>query len=228
MTQQLNDERAAALRRLIVELPEQTLAAQRTRLGTGRRLVLGTAALGLGASIVVLALEAGPGGVPEAVPPQSSGEPVGGSSSGMGSRVKMYSSLDELAADSGAIVVGVVVDQQPGPDGTTVSTVEVERSFRPAALGRTSPEPTVEVPDGSTVRVRAFGGVTSSLPSASLEPGGRYLLFLSPTGLASADDDEFFITGVVAGIYEAQGDRYVRAADDGDTLPGELGESDLR
>ena len=225
MTQQLKDERSAALRELLVDLPTRAPAFRgEVRM---KRLALSIAAVGLGASVVVLAINAAPGGAPEAVPTESSGDPAAGPSTGMGSRVRMYSSLDELISDSGAIVTGVVVDRQPGPDGTIMFTIDVERSFTPAALGAASPTPIPAVPDGSAVRVRTFGGVVSSLPSAPLEPGGRYLLFLTPTGLPAADDDDFFITGVVAGIYEAEGDRYVRAADGGDTLPQELGEEDL-
>ena len=227
MTQQFDDERSAALRELLVDLPNRTPASRPGAVRV-KRLALSTAALGLGASVVVLAINAGPGGAPEAVPTESSGDPAAGpSTTGMGSRVKMYSSLDELVSDSGAIVTGAVVDQQPGPDGTTVFTIGVDQVFTPAALGATSPTPIAAVPDGSTVRVRTFGRVASSLPSVPLEPGGRYLLFLSPTGLPSAEEDEFFITGVIAGVYEAEGDRYVRAADDGDTLPQELREEDL-
>jgi hypothetical protein len=223
---QLSDKRSTALRELLVDLPNQTPASP-PRTVVMKRVVLSAAALGLGASVLILAMEGGTGGVPEAVPRESSGDPIAGPSTSIGSRVRMYSSLDELIADSGAVLVGTVADQRPGPDGTTVSTVNVERVFNPAALGSTSPVAPVTVPEGATVRVRTFGGVASSLPSAPLEQGGRYLLFLSPTGLPSADEDEFFITGVVAGIYESEGDRYVRAANDGDTLPGELRETDL-
>ena len=222
MTQQLSDERSTALRQMLVDLPNQTSASRPAGVVALQRLALGTAVVGLGASILVLALNPGSGGVPEALAPESSGEPGVGPSVGMGSRVKMYTSLDELIADSGAVVAGTVVDQQPGPDGTTVATVDVERTFVPEGLGSTSLTPTVQVPEGSAVRVRTFGGVVTSLPSAPLEPGGSYLLFLSPTGLPSADEDEFFITGVIAGIYEADGNRYVRAADDGDALPAEV------
>ena len=223
---QLSDERSAALRELLVDLPNETTASRPGAL-VMKRVALSAAAVGLGASVLILAMEGGPGVVPGAVPTESVGDPLAGPSTGMGSRVVMYSSLDELIADSGAVLVGTVVDQGPGPDGTTVSTVEVERAFNPAELGSTSPEPPVSVRSGTTVQVRTFGDAASSLPSAPLQPGERYLLFLTPTGLPSAEDDEFFVTGVVAGIYEAQGDRYVRSADDGDTLPETLREDDL-
>lgn len=227
MTQQPDPTRSAALRDLLVDVASGAPTPRREG-ALVKRAALGAAALSVGAVALVIALQATPNQTEEAVPADPPGDSVTGPSTGIGSRVKMYTSLEELIADSGAVVVGVVADQQPGDDGTTISTIDVEQSFAPAGLGSTSPSPPVPVAEGTAVRVRTFSATTSSLPSTALEAGSRYLLFLTPTGLPSAADDEFFITGVVAGIYEAQGDRFVRASDDGDQLPPELHGSDLR
>lgn len=226
MTQQPDPGRSAALRELLVDVASGAPAPWREGVVL-KRTALVAAAVSVGAVVLVVAFQATPNEIEEAVPAEPPGHSVTGPSAGVGARVKMYASLEELISDSGAVVVGVIADQQPGDDGTTIVTLEVERSFTPAALGSTSPEPPVPVTGGSVIRVRTFGGAVTSLPSAPLETGGRYLLFLTPTGLPSAGDDEFFVTGVVAGIYKAQGDGFARDADDGDDLPAELRESDL-
>lgn len=227
MTQQRSDDRTSALRAMLVELPTGQRLATRSGTDTMRRVLLTTAAIGLVASAAVLVIQPSPSADPGSQPPVSPGGEVPGPSTGSASRVTLYGSLDELVADSGAVVAGTVVEQGPGPDGTTVSTIDVARVFAPSTLGSTSPEPVVQVPESGTVRVRTFGGAVSSVPTTSLVPGATYLLFLTPTGLPNAEDDEFFITGVVAGLYEAQGDRYVQVAHDGDVLPEDLTAEDL-
>ncbi|SFI79151.1 MULTISPECIES: hypothetical protein [Microbacterium] len=228
MKDQQRDERSAALRELLVNLPSSTTASRPMRAVSMTRFAVGTATLGVGVSIVALALSMGAGDVPGGALPEPSSPPRAEPSTGIGSRVRMYSSVEELISDSGAVVSGMLVDQKPGPDGTTEWTVEVKRTFTPATLGATAPTSTVTVAEGSTLRVRTFDSMTASVPGAPLDLGSRYLLFLSPTGLPSAGDDEFFITGVSAGVYEVVGDRYVRATDGGDTLPEELHNDDLR
>ncbi len=225
MTQQTQD-RTTALRELLVELPSRT----RPGLRPAGRLPMIVATAAIGAVAIGTVLTTAQLSAPKSadVNPPVTSDPIAGPSTGSGSRVRMYASLDELIADSGAIILGSVTEQHPGPDGTTVSTIAVERSFTPPDLGKTSLEPPVDVVAGNSISVRTFGGMTSSLPAASLTPGARYLLFLSPTGLPSAGDDEFFVTGVVAGIYEAKADRYLRASNDGDLLPEEIGGEDLR
>ncbi|MFH8253137.1 hypothetical protein ACH3VR_22410 [Microbacterium sp. B2969] len=229
MTSEPDPDRAAALRSLLVETATTGPGPRRDASVVGKRAALAAAAVSVGAVVLVVALQSAPGRTPDAVPTPTDpgGDSVAGPSTGMGSRVKLYASLQELISDSGAVVTGTVVTEQVGEDGTTVFTLDVERSFTPEALGSTSPEPVVPVHEGSAVRVRTFGGTTTSLPSAALTVGGHYLLFLTPTGLGSAGEDEFFITGVVAGVYESSGDHFLRVANDGDDLPAELRESDI-
>lgn len=227
MTQQPDPARSAALRDLLVDVASGAPTPRRQGGVFVKRAALAAAALSVGAVVLIVALQTAPSKTEEAVPTDPPGDSVTGPATGMASRAKLYTSLDELISDSGAVVIGVVAEQQTDDDGTIVVTVDVEQSHTPGTLGSTSPEAPVPVATGSTVRVRTFGGLTSSLPSAPLENGGTYLLFLTPTGLPSAGDDEFFVTGVVAGIYKAQGDRFVRVFDDGDQLPAELHEDDL-
>ncbi|WP_243073714.1 hypothetical protein [Microbacterium sp. SS28] len=229
MTDQPDPERTAALRTLLVETATRAPAQRRDDSVVGKRAALAVAALSVGAVVLVVALQSAPGGTQDAVPTptEPAGDSVTGPSTGMGSRVKLYTSLQELIADSGAVVSGVVTAEQMGEDGATVFTLDVERSFTPEVLGSTSPEPAVPVAEGTVVHVRTFGGMTSSVPSATLQVGDRYLLFLTPTGLNGAAADEFFITGMVAGIYFSADDHYARMVDDGDDLPAELRDSDL-
>lgn len=224
MTSQPESTRSAALRELLVDVADDD--ARRHRSAVIVRTAIGLAAVGVGVVVLIVALNTAPNATQEAVPAQPTSGSVADPSSGAGSRAKMYTSLDELIADSSVIVVGVVSDQQSSTDGTTVFTVAVEQTFTPATLGATSPEPAVVVDVGGDIRVRTFGAGTS-VTSAPLEQGGRYLLFLTATGLPTAGADEFFVTGVVAGIYRAQGDGFARVSADGDVLPAELSADEL-
>ena len=148
-------------------------------------------------------------------------------SSSSGSRHMLYNSLDELVEASSAIVCGSVVAQGPGPNGTTVNTVDVDQVFTPDGLGAAAREPVADVPPGSAVQVRTYEDANSSATPAGLEPGPVYLFFLVPTGLPDAKADEFFVTGSVAGIYELQGESYLRKVFDSDRLPGSITAEDL-
>lgn len=145
----------------------------------------------------------------------------------LGSRATLYSSLKQLVADSAIIVSGAVTRQTAEPSGGadvspgTVSTFTVAESFAPAgiasSLGGAAPSAPAK---GSVVTIRQFGtpgGASTGGPL--LEPNVRYLLFLNPTSLPGAAADDYFIVGSEAGIYRADGDRFVRVSSGGDRLP---------
>lgn len=132
--------------------------------------------------------------------------------SGAGSRSTLYASIGELSSDSTAIVVGTVAGQVSAGDAT-VSDLSVENTPGNPALGTNAPD-SHPVAVGEVVRVRQDA---ASRPL--LEPGRRYVLWLSPTMLPDAAE-QYFITGSNAGMYAIDGDRAVRVATDtGDTLP---------
>jgi hypothetical protein len=206
------DDRATALRRVLVTTVEESAPRRSPRAGRARMFAIGaTLAIVAVAVVAVPALQA-------LIPPGSSGpaaQPPGISS---GSRAKLYSSIAELAADSGAVVAGTVVSQVPGADGTIVSDVKVDSSYRPKGLGNNVASGAVSVPEAALVKVTIFGPTTSA-GSAYFTTGQQYLLFLTPTGLPGADQDEFFITGVTAGLYIEEGDHFVKSPSEGDELP---------
>ncbi len=145
----------------------------------------------------------------------------------LGSRVTLYSSLNQLVAASAIIVSGSVtgqaVESADGVDASpgTVSTFPVTESFSPAGIasslgGETRPSPA----RGTAVTIRQFGtpgGASTGGPL--LELNGRYLLFLNPTALPGPAAEDYFIVGSEAGIYRADGDRFVRVSSGGDQLP---------
>lgn len=148
-----------------------------------------------------------------------------------GSRVTLYDSLEQLIADSAIIVSGTVSEQAGDSAGTqgssvTISTVTVDTSFSPANVASSLPDgearPSPPAP-GSTVAVRQFGTPgTVSTGGPLLEPGVRYLLFLTPTALPGPAAADYFIVGSEAGIYRAEGERFTRVAQGGDRLPGTI------
>lgn len=130
-----------------------------------------------------------------------------------GSRAVLYDSIEGLASDSTAIVVGTVTEQRTDGDAT-VSTVDVISAPASPGLGSTAPE-AEPVVVGDLVEVRQD---PSSRPL--LEVGAEYALWLTPTMLPDAAASQFFITGSNAGLYIVDGDVARRAATDtGDDLP---------
>jgi len=154
------------------------------------------------------------------------------------SRSTLYTSVEDLSADSTLVVVGRVTDrttsgsaEAAGADTVhTVSTFEVTEAT-PAA-GREDADTDVPAA-GSTIEVRQLGStVVDQLPAPILEVGQDYLLFLTPTGLSGGAASQFHITGGTAGYYRSTagptGDRadagatFGKVGDEGDTLPATL------
>ena len=54
---------------------------------------------------------------------------------------------------------------------------------------------------GQVLEVRQAGSAKPLGPSQLLGAGGRYLLFLTPSGLAGPLASQYYITGVDAGVY---------------------------
>ncbi len=138
------------------------------------------------------------------------------------SRVRFYSSVQELAADSTAIVSGTVTAQNTATDIDpttvfTISTVTVKDA--PKGSGLTP---------GSTVEVRQFGDSNQVGPAPLLTQGTDYLLYLTASGLSGPLASQYYVTGGTAGVYEASTSPQAHSSettfsqvqpDAGDTLP---------
>ena len=135
------------------------------------------------------------------------------SASSSGSRAVLYDSIDALAADSSAIVVGTVSEQQTDGD-TTISSIEVENAPTNPQLGANVEDETeTVVAVGDVVVVRQ-----DSAPM--LTPGDQYMLFLTPSMLEGDAASQYFITGAEAGLYVRDGEEFRRVVgDSGDELP---------
>lgn len=154
-----------------------------------------------------------------------------------GSRVTIYQSLDELIADSSLIVLGSVAEQaalsgDDASDNVTASEFVVDQAFVPTGLAQSlaqaGVQPSTRDP-GDTVTVLQHGTPdTVTSVGKLLEEGGRYLLFLNPTGLSGAAADDFFVVGSEAGLYKAEGDAFVRLSQGGDGIPSTLIPEDLQ
>lgn len=158
-----------------------------------------------------------------------------GSESG-GSRVHLYHSIHELAAESAAIVEGEVTSQRTASDLKnssavfTISTVTVTAAPKGSGLSA-----------GSTVEVRQEGDSTHVGPAPFLKNGSSYLLYLTPSGLPGPLATQYYVTGGTAGIYEAEATSHTGTsaespanafthvpADEGDTLPAAVDLSDAQ
>lgn len=162
-----------------------------------------------------------------------------------GSRVELYDSVDKLAADSSMVVVGSVqsrheAEDMPGLGRFTLSDVIVEAVVSPKTTGAELPANARNstVLPGDTVTVRQMGGADTSAPAEFLSEGERYILFLTPTMVEGPASDDYYVTGVTAGIYVAadaargslDGDfeHYdTKYGGDGDNLPPVLSPGEL-
>ena len=135
-----------------------------------------------------------------------------GSGSSSASRATLYDSVEGLAADSSAIVVGTVTHRSR--DGSaTVASVEVDNAPANPQLGANLDGEYAPVAVGDVVEVRQDA-------EPLLADGTEYLLFLTPTMLPGDAASQYFVTGAVAGLYERDGDEFRRVVpDSGDTLP---------
>ena len=122
------------------------------------------------------------------------------SSGSDGSRVKFYSSVSDLAADSTIAITRTVEEQHTATDlddpvaSFTISTVTVVAAPKGASL---APQAAIEV--------RQIGSVkqVGPAPAPSLTVGTAYLLYLTASGLSGALASQYYVTGSDAGLYEA-------------------------
>ncbi len=139
------------------------------------------------------------------------------------SRVRFYSSLQDLSSDSAAVVAGTVTAQRAAKDIDqvtvfTISTVTVQRALKGSGIAA-----------GSTVEVRQIGDSTQATLAPLLSKGSSYLLYLTLSGLSGNLASQYYVTGGDAGIYQASSAAQSRSvspstfsraiADDGDKLP---------
>lgn len=154
----------------------------------------------------------------------------GGSAGSELSRVKLYASVDELAADSPLIIEGTVASQSVAADidpvtDFTLSVVTVQRTLQGDAATNT----------GTKIVVRQLGSTAQPPPVPLLTPGEVYLLYLTPTGLSGPLSSQYYVTGANAGIYvqEPPGQAGKSTAplfnqvqrEPGESLPAQLDES---
>lgn len=112
------------------------------------------------------------------------------------SRVQLYASLEELSDASTVVVVGSVVNQALARDideltEFTISTIQIEEVIKSDGKRES----------GGTLQVRQLGGGEQAAPTPVLSAESKYLLYLTPSGLAAPLESQFYVTGANAGIY---------------------------
>ena len=112
------------------------------------------------------------------------------------SRVRLYSNVAELAADSKLVVEGTATGQSVADDvdpttDFTLSKMKIVKVLR-------GPH---NINVGNSIVVRQMGSDKQTPPVPILVPGQVYLLYLTPSGLDGALSSQYYITGANAGIY---------------------------
>ena len=141
------------------------------------------------------------------------------------SRVKLYTSVADLAKDSTVVVSGLVVSQKVVRDidpttEFTISEVQVADA----------PKSTNGIIKGGTILLRQLGSDKQIGPARIVETGKRYLLYLTASGLEGDLGSQYYVTGGTAGLYEALNSKSTSeivsfshgASDEGDQLPSQL------
>jgi hypothetical protein len=140
-----------------------------------------------------------------------------------GSRHKVYESIEELVADSTAVVVATASEQAIEGD-QLVTRVQVEQALEPSGIAETAPAGPTRVGTAQSLLVRQYD---TGSGESRLESGRRYLLFLNPTMLEGPQSEHFFVVGAVAGVYRAEGDEFRRTSTEDPGLPESLTVSKL-
>ena len=127
-------------------------------------------------------------------------DPSGSGSAGDVSRVRLYSSVGEIADDSAVVATGRVTAQRVVRDidedtDFTLSTVRV-LSVKKAGED--------DISTGDSIVVRQTGSSDQPSGESFLAPGGAYLLYLTASGLPGTQADQFYVTGATAGVYRLQ------------------------
>lgn len=151
------------------------------------------------------------------------------------SRATLYSSVEEMTADSTWVVTGTVVSTEERATKSvedlalTVVILEISSIVDTSAthgLGDANPP---EI--GDSIVILQIGNGRVRGPAPMLASGSDYLLFLSASGLPGVDSSAYYVTGGSAGIYRAEAsgaNLFVSLATDGDKLPKTLSVSDIK
>ncbi len=127
----------------------------------------------------------------------------------LGSRATLYDSVHQLADDSTAVVIATVTAQDDmsisGSDGTVSE---------------------LAVADRAAMHVFQYGSEVVSASAPLLEAGHTYLLFLSAGDLPGIDDNEYYVTGSSAGVYERTARGFERRGAEADTIPDLISEDE--
>ena len=152
-----------------------------------------------------------------------------------GSRVKLYNSIKELAADSTLVASIDVTSQKEYPEtdsasAYTASTAEITAIFQTAGLpGDARLDQKFSAGEEIVIRQLATGNSVSEDGSKIvIDASGSYLVFLVESGVPGASGNEFYITGGTAGLFGADGDKYQWLGNEGDKLPNSLTAADLQ
>lgn len=139
-------------------------------------------------------------------------------------RAESYETLEELMADSSLVVVGVPGDESPsmlreyGDESLPLGTIwfRVEQGI----IGKYAGGESVQV------AVESRLGDDGELVSDKLQPGAKYMLFL--TSIGERAPDVYAVTGYMAGVYlGSDSDDFVRQDAESDELPAVLRVADV-
>lgn len=132
------------------------------------------------------------------------------------SRVKSYTSVAQLAADSTLVANVQVTSQQSATAGTLpfiTSTAQVQHVI----IGTAAPT--------SSIVINQVGNANTTSTAPLTQVGTSYLVFLTRTKAPSLNG--YYVVGVGAGLYLDTGKQYEKLDSQSPQLPGVIGHQQL-
>lgn len=164
---------------------------------------------------------------------------------GNATRAVIYESLDQLLGDASLVVTGTVTavrleegSEDKGTPPLSVFTFRVAESVAPPGLADGLDDLGIvpmTVKSETDIDVLQYGTTAAEAgDTARLQVGESYLLILNPTMLPGDHADDWYITGVEAGMYISDGlslqgeGIYANLSSEGDRVPPNLTLGELR
>jgi len=145
-------------------------------------------------------------------------------------RDRMYTSIDELAKDSTAVVALTVLSVDASTPDLGLSFGDNDAKPLPNLTAKAQVEEVLAgTLDADEIVLRTLGSGTGAEGFPEIRVGGQYVVFVSPFELERGKPTgDYTITGFYAGLFELAGDDARRLDVESEDLPSSVSMTELR